>query len=159
MSEDTLDEYVKITKTIDNIHDKINKYKMNVLDSLKHSSSDKEQQDKMKDFQDIIKKIKSDPLITNKYRALKKSQDELKKKLISSSDFDNSNNSNTNINKQLSELKVKYDMLSKKRIIIIDDTKLSDIRINNGTNLKNEKFNSILDEVQLNLIKNDILNP
>ena len=151
MSEDTLDEYVKITKTIDNIHDKINRYKTNILDSLKYSTSEQEQKDKMKEFQNIIHKIKTDPIITNKYRALKKSQDELKKKLISSTDFDNTSTSNNDINKQLTELKDKYNILSKKQIIIIDDTKIC-----NEPNFNNTKFNSILDEVQLNLIKNDI---
>ena len=151
MSEDTLDEYVKITRTIDNIHNKINRYKLNVMDSLKYSTSEQEQKDKMKEFQNIVKKIKSDPSITNKYRALKKSQEELKKKLISSTDFDNTSSVNNDINKQLLELKEKYDTLSKKRIIIIDDSK-----INTDNSFKNKKFNSILDEVQLNLIKNDI---
>jgi len=151
MSEDTLDEYVKITRTIDNIHNKINRYKLNVIDSLKYSTSEQEHKNKMLEFQNIIQKIKSDPTITNKYRALKKSQEELKKKLINSTDFDTVSSTNNDINKQLSELKEKYDVLSKKRIIIIDDSK-----IDNNNSFKNDKFNSILDEVQLNLIKNDI---
>jgi uncharacterized protein related to proFAR isomerase len=105
----------------------------------------------MKEFRNIIHKIKSDTSITNKYRALKKSQGELKNKIINSSDFDNVSVLNANIDKKLTILKDKYNILSKKRIIIIDDS-----QIDTGNSFENEKFNSILDEVQLNLIKNDI---
>ena len=148
MSEDLLDEYVKITKTIDNIHNKINKYKTDILDSIKYSSSEQEQKDKIKQFHSIIQKIKSDHKITNKYRTLKKSQAELKKKIINSTDFDDT--SSSDISKQISLLKTKYDLSSKKKIILIDD-----INIYNN-NIGDVKFNSILEEVQLNLIKNDI---
>lgn len=150
MTEDTLEEYVRICKTIDNIHNKINKYKINILDSLKHTSSEKEHNDKIKEFHKIIKKISSDPVITHRYRELKKSKDELKKKIINTSDFDNTSSLNKDINKELTDLKDKYNILSKKNIIIIED------EINYNVTIDNKKFNSILDEIQLNLIKNDI---
>ncbi len=70
MTEKILNEYVKVTNTINSIVTKINKYK-HEISSVIESAPALEQEKKMKDFENMIIKIKNDPKITGQYRKLK----------------------------------------------------------------------------------------
>jgi len=88
MKEQLLDEYVKITKTIDNIQLKLTNYKKKIEESIENSKSEEEQQNKIIEFKEIINKIKNDETISKKYKLLKKNQEEIRKKLIINDSID-----------------------------------------------------------------------
>jgi len=89
MSENLLDEYVKITKTIDNIKIKLAKYKDYTENSIEKARTEEEQQNKINKFRNTIIKIKNDETINNKFKLLKKKQQEIKKQLIPENDINN----------------------------------------------------------------------
>ena len=76
MSVDILNEYVKVTSTINNIQDKLNRYKKQVQNKLDSAKSEKERDLIVKDFQENIDKMKNDSEIKRKYLNLKKKQKE-----------------------------------------------------------------------------------
>lgn len=82
---DVLDEYVMITKTIENIQDKINRYKKTIELRIDNATSDREQRMYVTEFKQFITDIKNDPHITKKYRRLKQRQKDLRDRLL----FDN----------------------------------------------------------------------
>lgn len=149
MSEAALEEYVKVTRAIENIQNKINRYKETVVDTIKRSSSDKEQKEKAEEFRQMMQKIKTDPTITKKYRTLKQRQEELKRQLITVAESE--------IDKKISDLKVKYSALSRRRIVIVDDDKMKYIELENARSAETVKFNTIIDEIQSNLIKDEMI--
>lgn len=100
MTDKILNEYVHITNAIENIKNKINNYKNNIINSIEESSSEDEQKYKVREFQSMMEKIKSDPSITKKYKILKERQEELRKILIP--------NETIEINNKIIELKFKY---------------------------------------------------
>jgi hypothetical protein len=86
MTDSLLDEYVKITKKIDIIQNKINRYKKKIELNIEKSKSEKEQNDKLQEFKEIVETIKNDPTIVGKYKLLKQRQKELRDLIISSAD-------------------------------------------------------------------------
>lgn len=105
MTDYLLDEYVKISKTIENIQMKINEYKKDIEISIENAQSENEQNVHVEKFKEMMIKIKTDPNIITKYKSLKKRQQELKFLIIPSTDSE--------IDHQINQLKNKYVMLSK----------------------------------------------
>lgn len=165
MTEANLDEYVKVTNAIDNIHDKINKYKKIVSETIENSSSEKEQIRCLLEFKNTIKRIKSDSNITHKYKLLKKRQNELKNILLSSTKtntFYNNLNDNehifttSDISNYLNDLQTKYSYLVKKKIIIVDESELKYINYRTKCDANFVKFKTIIDDVQKKLINKEL---
>jgi len=109
MSNNILDEYTKITRIIENIQDKINRYKITIEQDLERSSSEKEKNMIIKEFEKKIKKIRDNPQITKRYRYFKKRQEMLRRLLILSD--------KTETDKLLQDLQIKYYNLSKKNSV------------------------------------------
>lgn len=82
MSEDILDEYVRLTRAIENVRNKINQYKKNIDYDISNSKSEKEQQKHVDKFKNVINRIKNDDDITGKYRRVKARHQELKRVLL-----------------------------------------------------------------------------
>ncbi len=92
--EQLLDEYVNVVKSIESIQNKINIYVQKVEDNIEKTSSDSERHFLIQEFKESLDKIKNDKNITEKYKKLKKRQEELKIILIKpeQSEFDQSIN-------------------------------------------------------------------
>jgi hypothetical protein len=125
MTRKHLDEYIKITKSIENIQYEINAYKRTILDNIENAKTEKEQYEKIKEFQKTVVQLKQDPEITQKYRLLKQKQTELKNKIIyfietHIDNIDNINETKTDIEKMIIHLKIKYNILAKNKIILTD---------------------------------------
>ena len=112
MTEEILNEYVKITCIIENIQNKINLYKQNIEDNIEKSKNDIEQNQKIKEFVNTMTKIKEDADITQRYRKLKLKQKELKEQLIKNPIINNNNNIDIDTDIIISNLKSKYTSLS-----------------------------------------------
>jgi type I site-specific restriction-modification system R (restriction) subunit len=113
--ESTLDEYVKTTRAIENIQNKINIYKKNIEHKIKNSKSTNEQNKKIKEFKKTIAKLKNDSEIIQKYKLLKKRKNELKEILISINLQINNNQFNADIvyvDKIITDLRIKYMLLA-----------------------------------------------
>lgn len=143
MSKDILNEYVKITTIIQNIQEKIDRYKKSIEESLQNSTSDKEKEYIFKEFEEKISRIQNDPNITSRYRELKNRQDELRKRLIPDKRND--------IDTVLSDLKVKYVDLANKNIVMVDDNEYKCIDLNKEKTVRDIQLNTILNEVQKKL--------
>jgi len=122
-----LDEYVKITRVIENIQNKINQYIESMDEIIENTQDESERDKKIKEFKTTIERIKNDHEITQKYRQLKNRQKELRELLIppNSNINDKMKSSNTNFTSTtdnlLSDLKIRYDKLSKQQIVLVDD--------------------------------------
>jgi hypothetical protein len=84
MTEDILDKYVRYTMIIENIQGKINDYKKYIEKSVKRAKLESDRDAKLREFKNVLIKIKEDPYITKKYRFLKKKQHELRTILLQS---------------------------------------------------------------------------
>ncbi|AYV77533.1 MAG: hypothetical protein Dasosvirus5_12 [Dasosvirus sp.] len=120
-----LDEYVKITITIKNIREKLNKYKKSVEKKVINASTDREQQNIISDFTESITRIKNNPEITQKFKILKQRQTELRNILTQNKDISVSSTDSAEIKdkntdspddeKLIKCLQTKYKILSSKR--------------------------------------------
>lgn len=113
MSAEILDEYVDICIAIRNMWEAIGEYKKSVQYNLESCSTDIEKKEIENDFKKKISLISSNSLITTKYKSLKKRKVELRKLLLPKD--------STQIDKCLTNLKIKYSKNINKRIVIIDD--------------------------------------
>ena len=123
MTDIILDEYVRVTRTIENIQTKINTYKKSIEEDIESAKSEEEQNERVKEFKNMMAKIKKDPNVTSNYRLLKKRQTELRNQIIPID--------NNDIDKTISNLKRKYIVLSRKKIVFIDDNTLFNYESNN----------------------------
>jgi hypothetical protein len=145
-----LDEYVKVTRTIENIQNKINRYKKNVEENIENLKNEKEQIVKIKEFQKTMSQIKGDKDITHRYRLLKKKQKELRDILIPGIV------SLTDSELFISNMRQKYEKFSKNKMMIIDDDEHDCFELDTKQSLQNSKFDVILREVQKNLNHDDL---
>lgn len=150
MSDLILDEYVKVTRTIENIQDKIIRYKKSVEENIENSKSEKEQEQKIKEFQKTMSRIKGDNDITKRYRLLKQKQKELRDKLIPDAI------SLSEADLLIINLRKKYEALAKNKVLLIDDEELDNIELDTKRSLQNIKFDMILQQVQKNLKHEDL---
>lgn len=81
-NEELLDEYVKITKTIDNIQNKINMFKKTIEGKLETSTNDDEREMYLEEFKTFTLNIKNDTQLIQKYKLLNKKQKELRDQLL-----------------------------------------------------------------------------
>ena len=110
MTEQLLNEYVRITFIIENIQNKLNLYKHDIENNIESSNNENEQNEKIKEFIETMKQIKEDADITQRYRKLKLRQKELKDILIQKTSSDTNIDIDTDI--IISNLKSKYTKLS-----------------------------------------------
>jgi hypothetical protein len=82
MTDNLLDEYVKISKTIERIQTMIQGYKEEVEKSIINAKSENEQNECYDNFREMMIKIKMDPCIMTRYKSLKKRQCELKSLIL-----------------------------------------------------------------------------
>lgn len=150
MSEQTLDEYVRVTKTIENIQNKINRYKIHILENIEESKSDKEQEEKLKEFRKTMKRIKGDKEITQQYRMLKIIQKELRDKLIPDS------SSLNEAEVLIIKLREKYVRMTKNQIVLVDDNEFDNIQLDAKRSLQNIRFEMILNDIQKNLKQDEL---
>jgi hypothetical protein len=152
MTSEMLDEYVKITKIIDKIHEKINAYKVSIEQSINNTNSKKKQEFYMNEFKIFINQIKNDMDIINKYKLLKTKQKNLRNQILNNQisnniSYDGDDNDNDNdVDKTIFELRSKYEV------------NINTSNIYNNTNitpLNNEtvKFDLLINDVQKNLDK------
>ena len=99
---DLLDEYVKITKTVDNIQEKINTYKKTIEDKIEHSTNTAECIVYREEFELFVSDIKHDPQISQKYRRLKQRQQTLRDLLLDDLTL-------MNVDEMIHSLKSKYE--------------------------------------------------
>lgn len=110
-----LDEYVKISKTIE----RIDNYKELTLDKLKNAKSKREFEKHLSVYRSVMKKIKEDSELLYKYKQLKQRQQEIKNILLSSNDnkiinnLSNPNHSDDDIKKIIIDLQMKYSSKDK----------------------------------------------
>ena len=169
MTDLILDEYVKVTRIIENIQNKINRYKKSVKENIENSRNEHEQEKKIKEFKKTMSRIKGDKDITQQYRLLKKKQKELRDKLIPDT------LSLTDADSFISDLRIKYERVSKNQVLLVDtvtprvdavtprvdavthwvDADLLNAKLDTFSSLQNTRFETLLQEVQKNL-KNTI---
>lgn len=142
MSTIILDEYVTVTKAIDNIHNKINEYKTYIENEIKNANTKKRKQKILRRFRKTLNKIKNDPDVTNKYKSLKEKQLKIKKMLIPVE--------KTEIDEIIASLQAKYNMLSYNNIVI-DDHQENANKICANKIIHNMKFHTIINELENNL--------
>lgn len=106
MTDCLLDEYVKITKTIESIQKKIDSFKNDIEISIENAQSENEQNEHVEKFKEMMGKLKTDPEIIAKFKSLKKRQLELKKLILPCTESE--------IDQTVKQLKIKYVLLSKK---------------------------------------------
>lgn len=82
MSEKLLDEYVRITCVIENIQKKINQYRGYIENIINNADNEREQEQYVNEFKNVMDDIKNDSDITRKYRKLRNRQQELKKIIL-----------------------------------------------------------------------------
>lgn len=82
--KEILDEYVRVSKTIDNIKSKIENYKNSVNELLKKAKTEKEQDEIIEKYRNDMMKIKNDKNITRRFKLLKQKQKNLKNLLLPS---------------------------------------------------------------------------
>jgi hypothetical protein len=75
-------EYDKITKAIENIHEKINTYKKTIEEKIENAIDDHEINMFVKEFKSFSESVKNDQHINNKYKLLKQKQTELHNQII-----------------------------------------------------------------------------
>lgn len=160
MSESMLAEYVKVTRTIENIQFKLNKYIKDTEKYIETAKSEKEQNKKIKEIKKTLAKIKKDPEVTNKYRILKKRQIELKNQLLSTVKPSNDIH-DSDIDKTISDLKIKYNILTQNEIVIINNKYINNDKYSNNNKYyiqnqdqhhNNMNFDIILHEIQNNIL-------
>jgi hypothetical protein len=146
MSERILDDYVRITHIINNIQNRIDKYKERMIRKIEGAKTIKDQNILLEEFRKIIDGIKRDPIITEKYKLLKKKQLILKKQLLH--DHENTSTSD-DIENNLNQLYTKYLASSnnEKNIVRGNCRKQS----NNKHTSQDEKIKFILNEIEKNL--------
>ena len=105
---DLLDEYVKITKTVDNIQEKINTYKKIIEDKIEHSTNTAECIVYREEFELFVSDIKHDPQISQKYRRLKQRQQMLRDLLLNDTNT-NTDTTYMNVDEMIHSLKSKYE--------------------------------------------------
>jgi hypothetical protein len=146
MTDLILDEYVKVTRIIENIQNKINRYKKNVKENIENSRNEHEQEKKIKEFKKTMSRIKGDKDITQQYRLLKKKQKELRDKLIPDT------LSFTDADSFISDLRIKYERVV---TLQVDEDDFLNAKLETFRSLQNTRFETLLQEVQKNL-KNTI---
>lgn len=147
MTEHILDEYMKITRTIENIQNKINQYKKIVEANIENSKNEEEQEEKIREFKKIIHRIKKDKEITRKYRLLKKKQKELRDSLVTNRGSLEGDETNLVI----SDLKSKYSLLSKHEVLFISpDDSPDNVLDNVPDNVPDDVLDDVLDNVSDN---------
>lgn len=149
MSDKLLDEYVKVTKTIDNIHEKINRYK-HIIEKRIDETDDEDIQTKyLNEFRKFIEQIKNDDDITQKYRFLRNKQRDLRNQLTMN-----------DVDKTIFELKSKYGdenydlnkiSLRTRSDINMDNTIYTDNISDKIDKNKINKFDILLNDIQKNL--------
>ena len=80
--EQALNEYDKITRIIENIQENINNYKKSIEDSIENATNDQDLEQKLNAFRQTVIRIKEDKETIQRYKQLKKRQEELKDKLV-----------------------------------------------------------------------------
>lgn len=90
MKKDLLDEYCQIHDYINKLNDKIEFIKYETKIKIYFTNSKVEKDKILNNFKKQIDSIKNNQILRNKYRKLKKRQEDIKKILL--------NNDNTNIN-------------------------------------------------------------
>jgi hypothetical protein len=110
-----LDEYVNITIKIRDIQNGIYDYKKNIETKLAREKNRKKRIMILKRYKNFIDKIKNSETINN-YKSLKEKQTILKNKLLS------------NNNEVLDKLKNKYENLTKKNIVFVNNSIENDVR-------------------------------
>lgn len=88
MTESMLNEYVRITRIIENIHNKITRYQIKTEKLIKNAKYDEERRVILDRFNKIMYDIKHDKDINVKYKILRDRQIELKSKLIRQDSID-----------------------------------------------------------------------
>lgn len=105
MTDHLLDEYVKISRTIESIQTKIEEFKREIEISIENAQSENEQNEHIEKFKEMMTKIKTDPNIITKFKSLKKKQNELKILILPYTESE--------IDQVIKQLKNKYVMLAK----------------------------------------------
>jgi hypothetical protein len=126
MSENLLDEYYKITKTIDNIQTKINNYKQAIEEQINNAKNDTERQQYITEYKHFIQNIKQDEDIKNKLIQLNKRQNELKTIIMTPTDI--------NVIDVIQKLTNKYTILT------------------NNTDIINNKYEQLINDIEKNLL-------
>ncbi len=111
MTDCLLDEYVKISKTIESIQTKIDELKKDIEKSIVDAQSENEQNEHIEKFKELMEKIKTDPNMILKYKSLKNRQLELKNLILPCTESE--------IDRTVKQLKNKYILLSKNSNIIL----------------------------------------
>ena len=146
-----LDEYVKITRTIENIQTKINRYIKDIEEAIENAQTEREKDEKINELKDMMHRIKNDRDITQKYRYLKERQKELRGQLtLSTQSHVVVINPEPNSFDVLVDLRERYDKLAKQEIVLTDD-EFDQMEYNTHESIQNIKFDILLQEVQKNL--------
>ena len=108
ITEDLLDEYVKVTITVENIQKKINKHKKTIETRLEKATNDNEKNACIEEYKLFIMSIKNDPEIVNKYKMLKNKQANLRGKILSNNNIKLKDNL---VNSSISMSEIKDDLV------------------------------------------------
>jgi hypothetical protein len=163
LSEKLLDEYVRITRAIENVQAKINKYKKKINFVIESAKSEEEQKKHIDEFTKVINMIKNDIGITEKYRELKIRQQELKNILLKGFNTNQESFTNPTVIESMSDtditlhrLKEKYESEMNNIVFNNDnDDKNNRTNINTKRAIQNENHCTILQELKKNLKQND----
>jgi len=139
MTESILDEYVRITRIIDNIQNKLTQYKKETDILIEKANTKEERENILSNFKIIMDDIKRDHIITNKYRLLRQKQLELKNQLIRPI-FGN-------VDETIQNMKIKYNYSNITPVV-------DEIKLKTNELVSNEQI-----DIVLNNIKNKIDNP
>ena len=104
--EQTLNEYDKITRIIENIQENINNYKKSIEYSIENATNDQDQEQILNEFRQTVTRIKEDKELIQRYKQLKKRQEELKDKLVPNL------SSVSSVDNAIIDLKLKYSSVN-----------------------------------------------
>lgn len=176
MADKLLDEYVRVTRAIENIQDKIARYKKSIIYHIDNSKTEQERNDHIKEFRGIIDTIKNDASITKKYRMLKDRQTQLREMLLSPDrltvpnidthsseskrvnhiDYRNNNITESITDNLIGSLRRKYESESINNDTVSISSFGSVDSVDSKRSAQNNQISMILQEVQKNLLKHEI---
>lgn len=108
--DEYIDEYAKISKILNNVSEKINKYKESINQKIDECKNEEDKKHHIDEYNNFISLIQNDSDITRKFIYLRSRQEELKN-IIQELDPDNKSSIHKKcINKTLDDLKTKYSL-------------------------------------------------
>jgi len=155
-NEELLDEYVKITKTIDIIQNKINTFKKTIEDKIHTSTNDNEREMYLEEFKTFTLNIKNDTQLIQKYKLLNKRQKELRDQLLLYIIHTNSNPIMTDNESSLNKvINIEFDTNVNTNSCLIN---VNDNTFDNSDNIDNiNNINNDIDKTLCNLrLKYDV---